>query len=916
MKAGRYDAAIASWTTVLREVPDDQEAQQGLRRASAMIDQGDVADQVQQDRAVIRQRAQAEYLDAVKRANEALAKNNFRDAETTVVKAQVDLRRVQQSIPTSEWEQMMDQLNALSTTIDQSRNAALRAQADQERLEAEGAKLRTQQQEQEARQKMVTQNLIRVRQLQLEMKYQEALEVLNATLFLDPYNPAALALRDVIQSAMSYQEYSQILRRRSFAIDQMSVEAQEALVPPSRNIDGPGPKSVSGVMVYPEDWPELSVRRDGAAGWNEPVVNRETIATLEKTISVSFNNNELEEVVRFLGQVTGSQFYPDWKALEAIGIRNTSEVTLDMNGPAVNVLRRILEQVGDDFERPQFSVEEGVVVISSDAALRKKVVTVVYDIRDLLFEVPYFDNAPDFNLNSSIQQGNQGGGGGGGGGAGGGGGGFGGGGGGGGFTFCSVGSGGGGGGSGGGGIFGDPGEEPERRSKEELIEQITTIIQEQVDPEGWRDLGGDTGMIQELNGNLIITNTPRNHREIEGLLSQLRTIRALQVNIETRVISVNMEWFEQIGVDLDIYFNTNDAMYNQAAAADQNFALSDFFYSGQPADSANRNGTLKNPVIFDAIGQNAAFANTTATGAAFGRPSADGTTIEYVTGPVGTPVGRQRRGQNGSSGWAPIGIVQDSTGIVDSVARGTFKTGVAAASLVNPALTVGISFLDDIQVDLIINATQADQRSVLLTAPRLTLFNGQRSWISVAKQISYIAQLIPVTGDSAAAFNPIPGVVYEGFVLDVEAVISADRRYVTMTVQFGQNSDVRFRDFRITGAAGGGDIGGGRASQFEGTIQLPNFTGTEIATTVSVPDKGTILLGGQRSVSEIEIEAGVPVLSKIPWVNRFFTNRANDKQELTTLLLIRPEIIIQNEEEEILFKGITDRIGSGAYVGY
>jgi type II secretory pathway component GspD/PulD (secretin) len=153
-------------------------------------------------------------------------------------------------------------------------------------------------------------------------------------------------------------------------------------------------------------------------------------------------------------------------------------------------------------------------------------------------------------------------------------------------------------------------------------------------------------------------------------------------------------------------------------------------------------------------------------------------------------------------------------------------------------------------------------------------------------------------------------------VLDVEAVISADRRYVTMTVQFGLNEDVTFTNIPVTGAAGGGDFGAGRASTFEGVIQLPELQGTQINTTVSVPDKGTILLGGQRTVEEIEVEAGVPVLSKVPWLNRFFTNRATEKEEVTTLLLIRPEIIIQSEEEDRLFKGLSDRIGSGAYVGY
>ena len=157
--------------------------------------------------------------------------------------------------------------------------------------------------------------------------------------------------------------------------------------------------------------------------------------------------------------------------------------------------------------------------------------------------------------------------------------------------------------------------------------------------------------------------------------------------------------------------------------------------------------------------------------------------------------------------------------------------------------------------------------------------------------------------------------VYEGFVLDVEAVISADRRYVTMTVQFGLNENVSFATVVVSGAAGGGGFTG-RSSVFEGEIQLPKLEGTQIATTVSVPDKGTVLLGGQRKVSEFELEVGVPVLSKIPWLNRLFTNRASEKIELTTLLLVRPEIIIQQENEAILFPGLEDQIGTGSYIGY
>jgi type II secretory pathway component GspD/PulD (secretin) len=121
----------------------------------------------------------------------------------------------------------------------------------------------------------------------------------------------------------------------------------------------------------------------------------------------------------------------------------------------------------------------------------------------------------------------------------------------------------------------------------------------------------------------------------------------------------------------------------------------------------------------------------------------------------------------------------------------------------------------------------------------------------------------------------------------------------------------------VTGAAGGGGGNfGGRSEGFQGEIQLPQLEGTQIATTTSVPDKGTALLGGQRRVAEFELEVGVPVLSKVPWLNRLFTNRASEKVELTTILLVRPEIIIQQENEAILFPGLEDQIGTGSYLGY
>jgi general secretion pathway protein D len=116
----------------------------------------------------------------------------------------------------------------------------------------------------------------------------------------------------------------------------------------------------------------------------------------------------------------------------------------------------------------------------------------------------------------------------------------------------------------------------------------------------------------------------------------------------------------------------------------------------------------------------------------------------------------------------------------------------------------------------------------------------------------------------------------------------------------------------FTGTAGGSGSGSSVDPDSAGAkIDLPTTLTHQVRTTVSIPDKGTALLGGQRSVREYETEVGVPILSKIPYINRFFTNRTTSREETSLLLLLRPEIIIQQENEAMLFSRRILEAGAG-----
>ena len=84
------------------------------------------------------------------------------------------------------------------------------------------------------------------------------------------------------------------------------------------------------------------------------------------------------------------------------------------------------------------------------------------------------------------------------------------------------------------------------------------------------------------------------------------------------------------------------------------------------------------------------------------------------------------------------------------------------------------------------------------------------------------------------------------------------------------------------------------------TIQLPEFLFTTVTTTVSVPDGGTVLLGGIKRQREGRNEYGVPILSKIPYINRLFKNVGLGRTTDSLMLMVTPRIIIQEEEEDKL----------------
>ena len=130
----------------------------------------------------------------------------------------------------------------------------------------------------------------------------------------------------------------------------------------------------------------------------------------------------------------------------------------------------------------------------------------------------------------------------------------------------------------------------------------------------------------------------------------------------------------------------------------------------------------------------------------------------------------------------------------------------------------------------------------------------------------------------------------------VDGTISADRKYVTLTLDVRQRDEPTLERFEVQRASGNSP---------GAFISLPDYNFATLSTTVSIPDGGTVLLGGLKQAGEVEVDAGVPILSKIPVLKRAFSNQTTIKDTRTLLILVKTKIIIQKEAEEEAFPTFT-----------
>ena len=386
------------------------------------------------------------------------------------------------------------------------------------------------------------------------------------------------------------------------------------------------------------------------------------------------------------------------------------------------------------------------------------------------------------------------------------------------------------------------------------INEFIEIIQRVVSPATWENEGV---AIEDYNGSMVITQTTDVHKQVEELLRTLRNQKGTQIHVKVKFLTVENSLLEEIGVNW------------------QNFNFPGSSGTGNPNFNP-ATGSLPNQGLITA-----------------GTPP--------VTS--GIPFGAYHSGGRVTSAGTVINTLQPYA---------------TANSLPSDALG-GLNFqsqhwrvADDFYVSAILRAVEKERRGNITFEPDITLFNGQQAHIVHINQQAYIADYDVNQGQ----YDPIVSTLSYGTVLDVQAIASADKKYITLTLR---PTNAQVRSWRRFGPALGGRNGGqidgvpivdptdpdlpvGSTSGVAGgnPLLIPEISYQSVRTSVTIPDGGSLLLAGMTNGESSRSHAGIPFLSHIPFLGRLFSSNGRIETEMKTLIMLQADVVVFEEIESRL----------------
>ena len=825
-------------------------------------------DVINRKRSLIRGHARAVVNDAIAKARTYMQKGEFAKAKEVAASAEITVSSNQMHLGDELFKQYSDTLTGLKNEIARAEGEKVQTEEQQKRIQATESQHKFREQMEIDRQRRIGELMKNARAYQQQQRYDAALGQMESLLALDPQNNEALILKQTLEDMVYFQKQLEVEKEGGRQRADILLKTEESGIPYAEE------------LTYPKNWREIVQKPTRKP--DEPIgLDPADVAVyeqLDKVVDLSqlqplMPLSEAIEVIKNAVEPS-LRIVVLWRDLQDNAqIAQSTEINMD-GLPAVRLgagLENLLKAVSGAFAELGFVVENGVITVATVRSLPSKLETRVYDVTDLLGQPANFQAMPGVTLSGMYGGGGMGGGYGGGGmggGYGGGGGGYGGGGyGGGGGGYGGGGYGGGGYGGGGGGYGGMGGGG---------YGGMGGGGYGGMGGGGYGGMGGGGygGMGGGGYGGMGGGGMGGGGMYGGGGMGGMNIMGAYRAQDLATLI--------QETIDPDTWYDIS--------------TTGEGTVTPYPRDQPKKLAVLQTREIHKKIEK----------------------LLAEMRRALGCQVAIEARYLVVSENFLEdIGLNIDFTSTLGGKwGQLTFEQGSALSTQpdistkvpgslggIGPAasITGGYgSILDNLQVTFLLRATQAHTDAKALTAPKVTVLSGETASFWVLNDVSYVLPPDISTGTSAGAYQ---GGGYQtssvlqnvqrlqvGSTLQITPIITTDKKNVLLNIVTELNDLLRMKTHRVEAVNAAGTVA-------EYTVTVPETEISQVMTRVSVPDGGTLLLGGQKITAEVEKEAGVPVLSKIPVLGRLFGNRSKIKDEKILLILVKPTIILQEERE-------------------
>lgn len=373
---------------------------------------------------------------------------------------------------------------------------------------------------------------------------------------------------------------------------------------------------------------------------------------------------------------------------------------------------------------------------------------------------------------------------------------------------------------------------------------------------------------------IFVLNTAINHDLIQQVVDTMAQTEPVQVVIRVTMIKVLENQLKELGFDW-MFGNVGLGGNGYSAGSDATFLGGGSVGSGSPINDMSLNGPNSNPVT---------------AGNRSGDTAIQGDNIDAFI-------------QRSINGFSP------------------------APSRAPGVLTLIADNVSDGQVMMMMRGLDQKKAADVMVRPATVTRSGQTSKIEIIQELIYPTEYEPpelpqqiggnfgidplgnIVGNQQPLIAPITPATPTAFdkrdvgvVLEVSPIVSADRRYIELSLRPEMVTFDGFVNYGTpirsgsgaglaqNGGAGGVSSGNTLVEVTPNRILQPVFSIIRSNTSVTVADGATLILGGMVEERVQDVEDQVPILGSIPLVGRLFQTKARQPLRKNVIIMVNVEL--------------------------